>query len=46
MKSGTTWREKLTNGRNLPKVVPVPESMIGKWGTSSNTRPKFAGTDR
>jgi alkylated DNA nucleotide flippase Atl1 len=27
-----SWREKLHEERDLPKVVEVPQSMIGKWG--------------
>ncbi len=31
-KSRRSWREKLLDHRDLPKVVPVPPYMIGKWG--------------
>jgi len=27
-----SWREKLLDSRDLPKVVPIPPSMVGKWG--------------
>ena len=27
-----SWREKLHEERDLPKVVEVPQNMIGKWG--------------
>ncbi|MGA1369479.1 MAG: hypothetical protein ACO394_13265 [Blastocatellia bacterium] len=35
MKSKKSWREKLTDKKDLPKVVPVPASMVGRWGITS-----------
>lgn len=31
-KSRRSWREKLLDNRDLPKVVPIPSYMVGKWG--------------
>jgi len=27
-----TWREKLENDNNLPRIVKIPESMKARWG--------------
>lgn len=35
MKSKKSWREKLTDKKDLPKVVSAPASMIGRWGITS-----------
>lgn len=35
MKSKKSWREKLTDKKDLPKVVAVPSSMVGRWGITS-----------
>ncbi len=35
MKPKKSWREKLTDKKDLPKVVPAPASMVGRWGITS-----------
>jgi alkylated DNA nucleotide flippase Atl1 len=32
MKRKKTWKEKLNNDNNLPKVVKIPPSMRSRWG--------------
>ena len=32
MKPRKSWREKLADSKDLPRVVPIPEKMIGTWG--------------
>lgn len=31
-RSRRSWREKLLDNRDLPKIVPIPPYMVGKWG--------------
>jgi alkylated DNA nucleotide flippase Atl1 len=35
MKPRKTWREKLTDSKDLPKVVVIPEKMRKKWGSGT-----------
>ena len=35
MKRTKSWRERLADGKDLPKVKPIPERMIRKWGKGS-----------
>ena len=30
-----TWREKLSEDRDMPKVVEITESMSARWGTGT-----------
>ncbi len=32
MKAKKSWREKLADSKDLPKVVNIPERMKNKWG--------------
>ena len=32
MKKRKSWREKLRDTKDLPKIVDVPEKMLGRWG--------------
>ena len=36
MKSKKSWQEKLRESKGLPKVVQVPDSMVGRWGIHSS----------
>jgi len=35
MKKKKTWREKLADSKDLPKVMPITEKMSQRWGTGS-----------
>ncbi|MFC1917996.1 hypothetical protein ACFLXH_05010 [Chloroflexota bacterium] len=35
MKAHKTWREKLHESKDLPRVVEVNENMSKKWGTGT-----------
>ncbi len=35
MKTRKTWREKLADGKGLPKVVEITDKMSKRWGTGS-----------
>ena len=35
MKSKKTWREKLLDSKDLPKVEPITENMSQRWGTGT-----------
>jgi hypothetical protein len=30
-----TWKEKLANDKGLPKVEPIPDRMVDKWGSGT-----------
>lgn len=31
-KSRRSWREKLMDQRDLPKIQPIPSELVGRWG--------------
>ncbi|MFQ5772514.1 MAG: hypothetical protein ACE5IW_03870 [bacterium] len=35
MKTKKSWREKLADSKNLPKVAEITEKMSKKWGTGT-----------
>ena len=35
MKAKKSWREKLADSKDLPKVQPIPDRMAARWGTGS-----------
>ena len=35
MKPRKTWKEKLDDSKDLPRVEVIPERMTGKWGTGT-----------
>ncbi|MEW6237920.1 MAG: hypothetical protein AB1656_21235 [Candidatus Omnitrophota bacterium] len=35
MKKRKTWREKLADSKDLPKVLPITEKMSQRWGSGS-----------
>jgi alkylated DNA nucleotide flippase Atl1 len=39
MKSKKSWREKLANTKDLPRVVPITESMSKTWGKGTMVIP-------
>jgi alkylated DNA nucleotide flippase Atl1 len=39
MKPQRSWKEKLNDAKDLPKVQPIPDRMIPKWGTGTMVLP-------
>ena len=39
MKKRKSWREKLADPKDLPKVVPIPPGMQSRWGTGTMVVP-------
>jgi len=39
MKSKRSWKEKLNDAKDLPKVQPIPDRMIPKWGKGTMVLP-------
>lgn len=35
MRTRKTWREKLADSKDLPKVEPIPDRMSQRWGTGT-----------
>ncbi|HEX3281129.1 MAG TPA: methylated DNA-protein cysteine methyltransferase [Pyrinomonadaceae bacterium] len=35
MKQRKTWREKLSDSKDLPKVLDIPDRLRAKWGTGN-----------
>lgn len=35
MRRKRSWQEKLTDSKGLPKVVQIPPTMVGRWGSTS-----------
>lgn len=46
MRQKKTWREKLADSKDLPKVVPVTEKMSRRWGTGTVAIPAPIEIDR
>ncbi len=45
MKKQKTWREKLANDKGLPKVEPIPDKVVKKWGSGTLVIPAPAEVD-
>jgi len=39
MKTKRSWKEKLNDAKDLPKVQPIPDRMIPKWGNGTMVLP-------
>jgi len=39
MKSNRSWKEKLHDAKDLPRVQPIPGRMIPKWGSGTMVLP-------
>jgi alkylated DNA nucleotide flippase Atl1 len=39
MKPKRSWKEKLNDAKDLPKVQPVPDRMVSKWGAGTMVLP-------
>jgi hypothetical protein len=39
MKAKRTWKEKLNDAKDLPRVQPVPDRMVSKWGAGTMVLP-------
>ena len=46
MKTRKTWREKLADSRDLPRVEKIPEGMIRRWGAGTLVIPAPKEVDR
>ena len=46
MKLRKSWREKLADSKDLPKVVEVTEKMSKKWGTGTCVIPAPMEVDK
>lgn len=45
MRKRKSWREKLAETKDLPKVVPIPPGMQKQWGTGTMVIPAPAEVD-
>jgi len=45
MKKKKSWNEKLHDGRDLPKIEPISESMSKRWGSGTFVIPAPAEVD-
>ena len=45
MKARKTWKQKLADSKDLPKVVDIPDRLRGKWGEGNFVIPTPAEVD-